>query len=77
MQLEIPDEIVKRAEANAGELLLALAIQLYSDNRIDYTDALRLAGIEEEKFDQELVSRGLSIHKYPPIQVRRKKSAAA
>lgn len=76
MHLDLPEDIVKRAEANAGDLLLALAIQLYSDNRLDYADAQRLAEMPREDFNQELVKRGISINQYPAIQVGQKRSAA-
>ncbi len=65
MEIKIPDEIVRRAEANATELRVALAIQLYADNRIDYIDALELAGMPKPYFNKELLSRGLSIQDYP------------
>jgi len=66
MNLSIPDDIVRRAEAGAGDLLAALAIQLYADNRIDHADACRLAGTSRADFNRELVTRGISIHLYPP-----------
>ena len=50
MKIEIPDDIVYRAEASALELRVALAVQLYSDNRIDHRDACRLAGVSETVF---------------------------
>lgn len=65
MNLLIPDEIVSRAEANASELRVALAIQLYSDNRIDHSDACRLAHLSEVDFSRELISRTISVQQYP------------
>lgn len=65
MRLSVPDDIVERAEAGAGELLLAMAIQLYADNRIDHADACRLAGLAAPVFNREIVTRGISIHIYP------------
>jgi predicted HTH domain antitoxin len=67
MRIEVPDDIVRRAQANAGDLLLALAIELYADNRVDYNDARRLSGITRAQFNKELVSRGLGLHLYPAI----------
>ena len=77
MRLDLPDDIMGRAEANACDLLIALAIQLYSDNRIDYTDAVELSGLACAKLNEELIRRGISIHQYPAIRVRREDSAAA
>ena len=74
MNLKIPDDIVARAEAGGGELLLALAIQLYADNRIDHGDACRLAGVTRPDFNREIVTRGISIHLYPAIAHRRRKA---
>jgi predicted HTH domain antitoxin len=74
MNLRIPDDIVARAEAGGGELLLALAIQLYADNRIDHADACRLAGISRPDFNREIVTRGISIHLYPAIARRHRKA---
>ena len=65
MNIEVPDDIVRRAEANATELKIALAVQLYSDNRLDYRDACRLAGVEEALFTQELLSRHIGVQQYP------------
>jgi predicted HTH domain antitoxin len=65
MNLTIPDDIVQRAETSAGELALALAIQLYADNRVDHADACRLAGVPRAVFNREIVTRGISIHLYP------------
>jgi len=67
MLLEIPDDLVRLAEANSTDLRTALAIQLYADNRLDHSDACRLAGISAMTFNRELLSRGISIHIYPPI----------
>ncbi len=39
VELSIPDDIVRRAEINATDIRIALALQLYVDNRIDHTDA--------------------------------------
>ena len=74
MKLSIPDDIAERAEAGAGELLLAMAIQLYADNRLDHADACRLAGLPAPVFNREIVTRGLSIHLYPSIDRLRKKA---
>jgi predicted HTH domain antitoxin len=68
MNLTIPDDIARRAEAGGGDLLLALAIELYADNRLDHADACRLAGVSRAGFNREIVSRGISIHLYPPAR---------
>ncbi len=64
MQLELPDDILMRAEANATDLKLLLALQLYGDNRIDYVDACILSELSSDQLNQELVRRGLPIQQY-------------
>jgi len=64
MHLDVPDDILRRAEANAGDLRVALAIQLYADNRIDHADACSLAGVPAAVFNRELLARGLSVQQY-------------
>ena len=70
MHIDVPEDIVVRAQANAVELRIALAVQLYADNRIDHTDACRLAGISPADMNRELVVRALSIQQYPPPTAR-------
>ena len=74
MKIEIPDAIVQHAEATADELRAALAIQLYADNRIDYADACRLAGVSKAVFNGELLSRALSIQQYPAGSAAKQRS---
>ena len=64
MHLEVPDDIVLRAEIGASDLRLAIALQLYADNMIDHGDACRLADITPERFNRELISRRLSVQQY-------------
>ena len=74
MNLTIPDDIVRSAEAGRSDLLLALAIQLYADNQIDHADACRLAGTGRADLNRELVTRGISIHLYPAVDRLRRKA---
>ena len=68
MLLDVPDYIVKRAEANATDLYICLAIQLYTDNRIDHGDACRLAGVSAAELNRELLARNLTVLQYPPAK---------
>ncbi len=68
MQLEIPDDIVRAAETNAVELSIYLAVQLYADNRIDHSDACRLAGLPSAALNRELLSRAMGIQQYPALR---------
>lgn len=75
MKLEIPDDIAQRAEANEIDLRVALAVQLYADNRIDYTDAIRLAGLPVAVFNRELLARAMSIQQYPTTEIHRRSAS--
>ncbi len=59
VKLDVPDDIVRRAEATALELHIALAVQLYADNRIDHRDACQLSGLSEALFNREALTRNL------------------
>ena len=65
MLLDIPDDIVKKAESSGIDLHIALAVQFYADNRIDHADACRLAGLSAAAFNAELLSRAISVQQCP------------
>lgn len=75
MQVTIPDDIVRRAQANALDVRLAVAIQFYADNRIDHDEACRLAGMAPVKFNRELLERKISVQQYPAANFRPRRSA--
>ncbi len=66
MQFRIPDDIVIKAQTNLTDISMAVAVEFYADNRIDHTDACRLANTSLERFNRELVRRGLGIQIYSP-----------
>ena len=74
MHLEVPDDIVRHAEVNASDLLIAMAVQLYADNRIDHTDACRLSGLSLDEMNRELVDRDITIQLYPPAASGRREA---
>lgn len=65
MDLDIPDELVRQAGLDKLELLTALAVQLYADNRLDHAQACRLAGLPAGDLSRELISRGICVQQYP------------
>ena len=71
MQFLIPDDIVLKAQANRTDIGMAVAVEFYADNRIDHADACRLANTTPERFNRELLRRGLGIQIYSPINERR------
>jgi len=70
MKLSIPDEIVRRGELSRADLRLALAVQLYADNRIDHAEACELAAVPAARLNQELLRLGLSVQEYPAVGAR-------
>jgi len=76
MKLELPNDILRRAEVNTADVLVAVAIQFYADNRIDYDDAVRLSGLSPATFSRELVTRGLVVQQYLRRGARRARQAA-
>jgi len=72
MRLTIPKDIVRRAEATQADIRVALAVQLYCDNRLDHADACKLARLSSAQFNSELLARGITIQQYPRVgQTRR------
>lgn len=72
MLVEVPDDIVERAEVNSIDLCILLAVQLYTDNRIDYADACRLAHLPAVEMNRELLERNITIQQYPPGSTERR-----
>jgi predicted HTH domain antitoxin len=76
MKLTIPDDIVQRAEVGEGDLRIALALQLYADNRLDHADACRLAQLSVGRLNEELLRAGLSIQQYPRVNLAQRRRSA-
>jgi predicted HTH domain antitoxin len=76
MKLTIPDDIVLRAEVGEGDLRIALALQLYADNRLDHADACRLAQLTTGQLNEELLRAGLSIQQYPRVSIAPQRRSA-
>ena len=74
MHGEVPDEVLRKAQANAGDVLLAVAVEFYADNRIEYEDALRLAAVAPIELNRELVRRGISLQLYPNAELSRRQA---
>ena len=68
MKLNLPDDIIARGELSEYDIRLALAIQLYADNRIDHADACRLADIPPAALNAALLAAGLSLQQYPALR---------
>jgi predicted HTH domain antitoxin len=69
MQLILPDDILRRAEVGEADLRLALAVQLYADNRLDHADACRLADVPPAALNAALLAAGLSLQQSPTLRL--------
>jgi predicted HTH domain antitoxin len=58
----IPANIVKATNLNEQELLLKVAIDLYTEGRLTLEQASELARLDRIAFQQALSGRGISIH---------------
>ncbi|RKY26362.1 MAG: hypothetical protein DRP83_04440 [Planctomycetota bacterium] len=76
MKLDLPDDILFSAEASSQELRLALALQLYSDSRVNYADACKLAEVAPGLFDRELARRDISVIRFPSVNTWRERQRA-
>jgi len=74
VRLELSDDILRRAEINRADVRIALAVQLYADNRIDHADACRLARLAAVEFNRELLVRDMTVQQYPAVSLGRKEA---
>ena len=74
MNLNLPDEIVARGELSEYDVRLALAVQLYADNRLDHADACRLADVPPASLNAALLEAGLSLQQYPTSRLSDRRS---
>ena len=75
MKLNLPDDIVARAELSKCDVRLVLAVQLYADNRIDHADACRLADVPAAALNSALLNAGLSLQQYPAHRLTDRRTA--
>lgn len=75
MKLNLPDDIVARGELSEYDVRLALAVQLYADNRIDHADACRLADVSPAALNSALLVAGLSLQQYPTRRLADRRTA--
>ncbi|MBY0261658.1 MAG: UPF0175 family protein, partial [Phycisphaerales bacterium] len=64
MCLLIPDDILKQAGLSEREALIEIACRLFDAERLEFNDAMRLAGLERVGFEAELRARGLAVTHY-------------
>ena len=59
---EVPQEILDSARLTAPELIVELAVSLYSQGRLSIGKARELAGMSLWEFRQVLASRRIPVH---------------
>ena len=58
----IPANIVEATKLNKNELLIEVAVYLYSQERLTLEQASKLAELGRISFQKELAERGIEIH---------------
>lgn len=61
MDLLIKEDVLKKAEITAEELLLEIAIHLYDTERLSIGQARSLAGLDQISFQKEMAKRNVCI----------------
>jgi len=62
MIIEIPDNIITRANLSKEKIQLRLAILLFKEEMLTLGQASDLAGLHQIMFQKELAKRKISIH---------------
>lgn len=62
MTLSIPDELIRTLHLSEGEILVELAVALYAANKISFSMARRLAGLDWYRFRVVLAQRNIPMH---------------
>ncbi len=62
MQLTINDDIVLSANLSDEDILLALALALFQEDRITLAQAGRLCGLDRNAFQHHLAARKIPVH---------------
>lgn len=63
MTITIPDAILKQAGLTERDALIEFACRLYDADRLDLNAAARLAGLGRPALEQELLARGIALHR--------------
>ena len=62
MTVEIPDTVLEQAGVSKAELLLKLALTLFSEDRLTLGQASKLAGVHQVEFQRDLYANGIALH---------------
>lgn len=61
MDLLIKEEVLRKAEITAEELLIEMAVHLYNMGRLSMGQARNLAGLDQLSFQKEMAKRDVYI----------------
>lgn len=64
MPLTVPDETLVATGLNEEEARVELACLLFDAGRLTFGHAARFARLDEEQFDQALISRDIPLYRY-------------
>ena len=62
MVIEISDQLIQRSGLSEKDILLAIAIDLFTREKITLASAAKLAGLHQIQFQKELGERQIPIH---------------
>lgn len=62
MPLTIRDDVLRLADMSESELMLEIAILLFSKDRLTLGQARSLAGVSQLEFQRELGTRQIALH---------------
>lgn len=62
MQLTLDDDIVLSANLSEADMLLALALALFQEDRLTLAQAAHLSGLDRLAFQRQLAARQIQIH---------------
>lgn len=62
MNIEVPDDILKKAGLSERDCVLELALHLYGDRRISLGNALRLSGLKRAAFEEALARHNIALY---------------
>jgi predicted HTH domain antitoxin len=63
MALTIPDDLLRGAGLSESEAKLEIACRLFEAGRLDFWPAARWAGLTRVGFEEELLRRGIFLHR--------------
>ena len=77
MTIDIDDELLARMEVTEQDVRVELFARLFDQGRLSFGRAAELAGVTQDRMEQELVLRGIPRYRYSEEQLQRDKETLA